>query len=86
MSYVSATVYGKGISVDYSPARPLDADSDRMISASVHIELGCDRSHVYMSLSIEDARALLAALPGVLAEHDAAESGSVVDLAKKSAA
>lgn len=86
MSYVSAIVSGDGVSVVYSPARPMDIDSNRTVPASVHVELESKYGHLYLSLSIADARTLLAELPGVLAEHDAAESGAIVDLAKKSAA
>lgn len=86
MSYVSAMVSGDGISVVYSPARSMDIDSNRTVPASVHVELESKHGHLYMALSIADARTLLAELPGVLAQHEAVESGAVVDLAKKSAA
>ncbi|WP_280182299.1 hypothetical protein [Nocardia cyriacigeorgica] len=86
MSYVSAIVNGDGISVAYFPARPMEVDSNRTVPALVHVELESNHGHVYMSLSIADARTLLAELPGVLAQHEAAVSGAVVDLAKKTAA
>ncbi|AVH21224.1 hypothetical protein [Nocardia cyriacigeorgica] len=87
MSYVSAMVSGDGISVVYSPARSMEVDSNRTVPASVHVELESKHGHLlYLSLSIADARTLLAELPGVLAQHEAAVSGAVVDLAKKTAA
>ncbi|MEV0357371.1 hypothetical protein AB0H71_15035 [Nocardia sp. NPDC050697] len=49
-----------------------------VIPARIAVELaGVVGGDASLSLSIEDARSLLAALPGVLAEHDAAESARI---------
>ncbi|MFC8530786.1 hypothetical protein [Nocardia sp. NPDC057227] len=46
-----------------------------VIPSRIAVELaGVVGGDASLSLSIEDARSLLAALPGVLAEHDAAEA------------
>ncbi|WP_280503089.1 hypothetical protein [Nocardia farcinica] len=68
MSFFSNHVSGfDGIAVAYSPERDGEV---RRVPASVVIELAGTNAWLY--LSIEDARSLLAQLPGVLAEHDTA--------------
>jgi len=68
MSFISNHASGfDGITVTYSPERDGDV---RRVPASVVIELAGTNAWLY--LSIEDARSLLAQLPGVLAEHDTA--------------
>ncbi|MFC8046790.1 hypothetical protein [Nocardia sp. NPDC057353] len=65
-----------GVKVDYSAAR-VSTSGGYEVEHSAVVDVHLGRCHeVYVSLSIEDARALLAALPGVLAEHDAAEAAT----------
>jgi hypothetical protein len=72
MSFFSTTVSGyDGISAEY---RPSYEAHQRQIPATVFVRL--DGADSYLCLSIEDARALSAQLPGVLAEHQAAEQVS----------
>ncbi|MEU2104309.1 hypothetical protein [Nocardia sp. NPDC019255] len=75
MSFFSTSVSGyDGITAEYHPERE-STYGGGVIPATVFIELS--GTNAYLSLSIEDARALAQALPGVLAEHDAAVSASV---------
>ncbi|MET8797880.1 hypothetical protein ABZV91_15770 [Nocardia sp. NPDC004568] len=68
MSHFSTTVHGDGaIEVEYWPGRTV---SGIETSPAVNIILGFASGCLH--LSIEHARSLLEALPGVLAEHDAA--------------
>lgn len=70
-SRVSTTVRAEQLTVKYHPAYEFRGER---YSASVDITLGLGVASV--TLSIADARQLAEALPGVLAEHDAAESAS----------
>jgi hypothetical protein len=72
MSFFSTAASGHdGITVDYSPAHE---SAYGPMPAWVHVRLsGAD---AYLALSVEDARTLAQALPGVLAEHDAVVSAS----------
>ncbi|WP_063053027.1 hypothetical protein [Nocardia arthritidis] len=75
MSFFHTTVSGyDGITAEYHPERESTYDGG-VIRATVFIELV--DAHAYLSLSIEDARSLLAQLPVVLAEHDAVEAAAV---------
>ncbi|MBF6468875.1 MULTISPECIES: hypothetical protein [Nocardia] len=75
MSFFNTTVSGHdGITAEYHPERE-SAYGDGVIPATVFIELS--GANGYLSLSIEDARTLAEALPGVVAEHEAAVSASV---------
>ncbi|MER7453267.1 hypothetical protein ABTW96_23580 [Nocardia beijingensis] len=75
MSFFNTTVSGyDGITAEYHPERE-STYGGGVIPATVFIELS--GANAYLSLSIEDARTLAQALPGVLAEHDAAVSASV---------
>lgn len=79
MSAMTTTRYSDdGITARYIPGEvyyyktgPGSIDIPSRIVVELAGVVGGDAS---LSLSIEDARSLLAALPGVLAEHDAAES------------
>lgn len=71
-SRVSTTVLVEQLSVKYHPAYEFRGDR---YSASVDIDFGVGIS-ASVTLSIADARTLAEALPGVLAEHDAAVSAS----------
>jgi len=79
MSFVTTMVFGfEGVSTEYHPGFTHDGMT---IAGTVHVSLvGAERS-THLSLSVEDARSLLAQLPGVLAEHDrgAAEVVSVYE-------
>ncbi|MBF6356067.1 hypothetical protein IU449_16215 [Nocardia higoensis] len=70
MSFITTTVTGHdGISAKYLPGFE---HGGHTFSGAVHVSLtGADLT-AHLRLSIEDARSLLAQLPGVLAEHDAA--------------
>ncbi|MET8653827.1 hypothetical protein [Nocardia aurea] len=74
MSFITTMVTGHdGISAVYSPGFERDSHT---YPGTVHVSLnGADRT-AHLSLTIEDARALLAQLPGVLAEHDAAAASA----------
>ncbi|MEU5761159.1 hypothetical protein [Nocardia sp. NPDC047648] len=75
MSFFHTTVSGHdGITAEYRPERESTYDGG-VIPAAVFIELSGAKA--YLCLSIEDARTLAEALPGILAEHDAAVSVSV---------
>ncbi|WP_157115158.1 hypothetical protein [Nocardia niwae] len=72
MSFFHTSVSGyDGITAEYHPERETEHGS---VPATVFIELVDARA--YLCLSIEDARTLAEALPGVLAEHDAVVSAS----------
>ncbi|MGY5276440.1 hypothetical protein [Nocardia gipuzkoensis] len=72
MSFFNTTVSGHdGITAEYHPERE-STYGDGVIPATVFIELS--GANGYLSLSIEDARTLAAALPRVVAEHDAVVS------------
>ncbi|MFI5540301.1 hypothetical protein ACIA5H_28305 [Nocardia sp. NPDC051900] len=74
MSFFHTTVSGHdGITAEYHPERESTYDGG-VIPATVFIELV--DAHAYLSLSIADARSLLAQLPVVLAEHDAVEAAA----------
>jgi hypothetical protein len=69
MSFFNASVSGyDGITAEYKPAGEVRGNT---VPAVVFVRL--DGADAYLCLSIEDARALSAQLPGVLAEHDEAE-------------
>ncbi|MGW4071841.1 hypothetical protein [Nocardia grenadensis] len=69
MSFFSTTVSGyDGLTAEYRPAYKA---GDTEISAAVYVRL--DGENAYLMLSIEDAGALAAQLPLVLAEHQRAE-------------
>ncbi|WP_040798875.1 hypothetical protein [Nocardia higoensis] len=70
MSFINTMITGHdGIAVEYSPGFEHD---NYMIPGTVRISLVGTARTTSVSLSIEDARSLLAALPGLLAKHDAA--------------
>ncbi|MBF6355682.1 hypothetical protein IU449_14195 [Nocardia higoensis] len=72
MSFINTMIAGhEGISAEYSPGFEHE---DLRVPGTVRISLDGTARTTSMSLSIEDARSLLAQLPGVLAEHDAAVS------------
>ncbi|MGV9545215.1 hypothetical protein ACWDSF_28140 [Nocardia beijingensis] len=74
MSFFSTAVSGHdGITAEYHPEREA-AYSGGVLPATVFIELS--GANAYLSLSIADARSLLAQLPVVLAEHDAVEAAA----------
>ncbi|MBF6194163.1 hypothetical protein U3653_22200 [Nocardia sp. CDC186] len=73
MSFFNTTVSGyDGIAVEYKAERESTYGRN---PAWVHVALS--GSDAYLCLSIVDARTLAQALPGILAEHDAAVSASV---------
>ncbi|WP_280315713.1 hypothetical protein [Nocardia abscessus] len=70
MSFFNTTVSAyDGIAVEYKAERESAYGRN---PAWVHVTLS--GSDAYLCLSLEDARTLAQALPGVLAEHDAAVS------------
>ncbi|MGY5305825.1 hypothetical protein [Nocardia gipuzkoensis] len=76
MSFFSTCVSGHdGITAEYHAEREA-AYSGGVLPATVFIELS--GANAYLSLSIEDARSLLAQLPVVLAEHDAVEAAAAL--------
>ncbi|MFE3000718.1 hypothetical protein ACFXG4_37680 [Nocardia sp. NPDC059246] len=78
MSYISVSSPGyavEGTEVRYQAAHTADAGLE--IPAYVYVSL--KGTSGYMALHMEHARALLEALPGVLAEHDAAHEIPAVE-------
>ncbi|MEU6833068.1 hypothetical protein ABZ894_30860 [Nocardia beijingensis] len=74
MSFFNTTVAGfDGITVKFHPERE-STYGGGVIPATVFIELS--GANAYLSLSIADARSLLAQLPVVLAEHEAVEAAA----------
>ncbi|WP_157111378.1 hypothetical protein [Nocardia beijingensis] len=79
MSFFNTSVSGHdGITAEYHAEREA-AYSGGVLPATVFIELL--NANGYLSLSIADARSLLAQLPVVLAEHDAVEAAASSDKA-----
>nr|WP_153410328.1 hypothetical protein [Nocardia macrotermitis] len=70
-TYMSASVSApEGIEVNYHPERPMSF-GDGVVPAGVDVRF--TGTTAYLSLSIEDARALAEQLPQILMLHDAAE-------------